>query len=177
MRSLPRLVPLLIAAASLIGCDAAVDEFNKVRNQGTTLGYHNCLQENEGLSISKSSVVSLCRSKHEGRHRVTIGGTAGYHCDDGYGCWFGGYIKNESKDVVVTELKISVMHEDNKDSSGKPQVEVLDFKNLWIEPGFTEKIEIGGLEFQPEKDRLFSGKTYFYQWQATETRGIKVKLK
>lgn len=177
MLRLTRIPALFCAIITVSGCEKVSGWIAEQQYAGTTFGYHRCITDNSDLSLSQETVKQLCRAKHESIVEVEIEGQAGYRCDYGYGyCNFSGYMYNRSKDTVVTALQIAVRHEDNKDSNGRVQDEVLSFDELWIEPVGNNEV-VADVKFKPSEGRLRKGEEFLYSWKVVKTQGIKIKLK
>jgi hypothetical protein len=179
MRSLKR-AGLLIGSVFLLlqlsGCEQSVGSILHFFEQGTNVGLQRCLHKNMNQGLSEETVKRVCIAKHEKTILPKIEGKAEYHAIDDETMTFEAWLRNESNNFVVTGVTLSITHEDNVGKDGKRIAEVVQLRNLWIEPGSTLVNLVSDLKFHPKKDRLKAGEKFLYTWEITRTKGLSIQL-
>jgi hypothetical protein len=164
---------LFLFGGNSFGIDFGKSEEGKYK--GTNIGVHLCRKTN--LDILKDSVLredttgnvvwlkqeagfiaNKCLRKHEKKADKIDwidASRSTFFTDKIYDQSFNTYIKNNSKNKIITYIIISVKHEDNKN---KP--DVVGNSEPWVLPNhvFTETYHHGSsIKFFPKEDRLDKG--------------------
>ncbi len=171
---------ILWGALAISGCDSVSQWLQDRNNLGTTLGYSQCLKNNRDSALSEELIKTKCLSLHVRKIDARLGSKLSYDCVNEEGVCFidpNAFVTNLSEDFIVTGIKISVSHVDNKDQKGNLISETASScEDVWIEPQLSKLFLLCGLKFAPTGNRLSEGDKLLYSWKLLEVRGLKIKL-
>jgi len=151
----------------LAGCDDAQAVIDDLFHKGTQIGVVRCIERNKKTGIAEDVIVARCREHHQKPIPRAVEGNARYW-DVGA---FEIEVRNASSNHVVTRVDVNLRHVDNPAGS-----EVLQFQNLWLEPGVTQKQAVP-LGFKPQADRLSHDDGKTWDWELREVYGVDIALR
>lgn len=185
---------LLCICVLFVSCDTYS---NESRDDGTNIGFINCLENNKGKGLSKDLIRTQCLNKHQNKIDFKFNGSAYYDevgdpdndpkdlkgifniiswSSENY-VYLTGMISNDTEDMIVTSYTIVIVNKDHIEGQLSPRKEFYKIENVYIEPGKKDNFEVKNIEFVPKKGKraLFADDAD-YDYYFTDVNGLKISV-
>lgn len=162
-----RALAMSVVTVAVAGC-LELDFIQERRHSGTLRGVEHCVKYNHSDLVSEADIRTSCAQKHSKEMPTwNLNGRATYR-DTGH--TFGGTLKNNTSDIVYTQIEVWIEHED--ENLGR---EYLFLRNVWLPPGETMNFfEI--VQNRPKHTHDKEGRSMF-NWGISHAKGVPIVLK
>lgn len=165
-----RALAISVVTVAVSGC-LELDFIQERRHSGTIRGVEHCVKHNRSDLVSEADIRTSCAQKHsKDMPTWNLNGRATYYADRGTGRTFGGTLKNDTSDIVYTQITVWVEHEDEN-----LYKEYFFLRNVWLPPGETMNFfEI--VQNQPQQIYDKEGR-HMFNWGISHAKGVPIVLK